>query len=644
MNTLLIVFFLLLLSAGGAAIIRYIRHYSGPHALILLSLRIGTLILIALVFFQPKLRFSRLLPPHRKTAVLVDVSESMNLFDTDSIIDRIVYTIDSLQGKGSAGKRMPVFAFGDSLRPLSGLGSIGYIDRHSRFPDDFSEPSLKNAANILLISDGNWSDFETFSSLLQNKDVRYIPLRMKRYEPFVEQNATISPNRSLAGTRAEADIVLSGYRTARDTIHVSVTSEAFQADTSIVVDSGFFDDSLVVSIPATEPGTRLYKIKSRSETDSAPTVSYATHETVAKKVRVAFVGKHHSLDKRFLGMALERHQHVELVSISELRDGDLALFLDCSQKNRGLFSSLPPSISVVCVGDMPCARKQEEPSGTLKIETESSFDAEYGMAARSLPPPAVLLSCSSLPAQSTIMTARLGSGERLPLFYEAVYSNRRIMILSARGIWRWDFWPSTDARQNTKTFSSFFIDRVLSFARRNANRSFFSYPDPAPVTETDSIRWRMSIPASIQMQSSETKIDMRLERGSRREIDTSFTIENYGAASVRIAQPPLQADSYPYYMSIEADTGTMIFRDTLHVHRNNREMRVHGLNTRMLEQIASQLTLRPGREFGSFVSGKDAGDITVQQSFTVRRNWWTLMLLIVLLCSEWLVRRLWRFD
>ncbi len=645
MNSYNFIFILILGIAAGFAVQYYLRREKRFRSVILLSLRLGAVLLAALLFFQPRLKFARLLPEHKRTAILIDASASMKLFDTDSAFNRIEHLIDSIEGRSlfKTGQ-MPVFAFGDSLRSLKDLKSVIHEDKSSRFPSSFSAQSIRNAANVLIISDGNWSNFDQFSSLLQNKNVRYIPLRMRRFEPFLSQNASIQPQRSTIGSKAKAGIRINGYRASKDTLKVSILSDSFKTDTTFVVDSGFFDDSLELAVPTNQVGLRLFKISSRFRRDSLPLVSYGTHEVTAKKTRVAFVDSKHSLDKRFLGMALRGHEQIDIVSVSALREGDVALFLNWNSKNSRLFESFPASINVVFVGEPPCSNAREINPKTVSIVSHPAYETEFNSLSKRLPPPSHLKTCFPKAEDDLILSARTKNGNKIPLFYETIFSNRRVLILSVKGIWKWDFWPAADAQTDAERFSSFFIKRMISFAQRNVNRSFFAYPEKTPVIQSDSIWWSLNIPAPLRMQSRKINVGIQIKDGTSTVAESTFTIATFGAASARITQRPLDSGAYPYEVSLEADTGTMKYKDTLVVVANNREMKIHGLNKSVLEQTASEMDESDYKELSYFVGGQNTGDITVIESVAMRRSWITLLILAALLCVEWLFRRLWRYD
>jgi hypothetical protein len=608
--------------------------------LVLCALRLSAAAIILLAFFQPTWRFSRLAAPSETAVLLVDVSESMQLFKGDSAVRSIIQRLDS------AGVATQTYCFGDSLRFVADTDSLTFRDRSSFLPTTLDTGALADIPTALLISDGNFSNASVPRSLSESKAMYHIPLPPVHPVPYLAVSVDNYQRRVPTDSSSAASVRIAGYSSGRTPVTLTVRSEgAIIARRQLDVSEGHFIDTATIRLPARQIGAHLYEVAVTSE-DSLHSAAYFMQQSVSQRYLVRLFGAP-SLDMRFLRMSINARKDIldaaDTVALSEL---SAVIFCEWDDTARSILHRLPPDVSAIFAGALPCDSIVFRRDPTLRFMATSAF-ADRGLAysLTAPPPPAALLLCSTmaLPVRDTLIAA-IDSVDDVAVLYEALYRNRRILVFAAQGLWRWDFWPlSLGQGEVSRRFSDIFLDVCTRLIDRNANRSFHVYPRTSPIYETDSIAFTYALPAALQ---SADRVALRLS-----------LIDSLGQAALRdslaagfsqgmragMTVGPVSPGVYRFEASAAGPDISVRFSDSIRVMPANAERRIQGSNTVLLNKISQPLSSSDAAEFISDFRDRRTPDTRVR-TMRIGMNWPLITLLLALLALEWALRRIWRFE
>ena len=216
-----------------------------------------------------------------------------------------------------------------------------------------------------------------------------------------------------------------------------------------------------------------------------------------------------------------------------------------------------------------------------------------GLAWDSLPP--VALATNVPKGNWTAVEARRGRGEERKPVVVGTDEPRRVAIVAASGLWRWRFRGGVSSDAFTALWGSIFDWLAAERADRRA-----AVPDERLLRAGEPVRWRRGSPAD-----SIVSITLRRRDGGR--VD-SLTLHFAADANV-VESPPLAPGIY------EAVT--------------------HGGSSLLAVNPSREWLPRPPRIGRGAVHGTISADLAPR----VRDKEWVYAFVIVLLCTEWLLRR-----
>jgi hypothetical protein len=607
-------------------------------------LRLSVLALVALAFFQPTLRLTRLKSTDSSPIVLIDLSRSMRQYDADSLIADLARAFDATES------RMPVFGFGDSLRALDGLRGIRFDDQRSDFPRTIEFGGPGGHREAVLVSDGNWTNASLPRPGSREIMLHYLPLSLRRRTPWLQLAVIDQPTAAIVDSPAVAAVGINGYSAGPSGFAVRLKRGSRTIHRrNVSLDSGTVSDTLQLPLTSSRAGTFLYTVSLTDSTDSVHSTVHFTHTVQRARLQALFHGTVPSLDRRFISLAIDRSARWQRISRTEAdAKPDLLMLFSWDSEARALVDKSPRTSTIVFVGALPC-REPIRHNGD--VFSTAVTDQNERLSDRPLPPPAAVLTCtdSEVRILRTLVSAHRTVGadslnDSLPLVYEGFWRGKRIVVAAAEGLWRWDFWQAGSFdEQRPMVFSDNFLRQIDAVARSNAGRKLHVYPAASPLFDTDSIPMRMLLPARLLTGDM---VNLRLHLINTQQ-DTTFSfvksIRLGTETELTIHIPPQPAGNYRYEGHVDTRAAHLTAGDSLRIAGDNAELRTFGQNTQLLAHLASPITvdqtalaLQGGR--------RDGPPETTIYPFRFRQTWYVLLGAVLLVTMEWLLRKRWRLD
>jgi len=222
------------------------------------------------------------------------------------------------------------------------------------------------------------------------------------------------------------------------------------------------------------------------------------------------------------------------------------------------------------------------------------------------------------------------------------------MAFAARGIWRWDFWPQSVAKdRNAPFFSDFLIDRMQELVQYNTNKNFYVYPNISPLYDSDSISLKLALPSYLYNFSSIAVNAKVITLTGDTILDHNVTSTPFHLQTHPLRIPPCVEGTYKFTCTISSEKGTVDYSDTLSVMSDNSELQVSGQNTVLLEEFAYPIPPSYVNQIETFFAeseNKDQRNEIITRTIHLRRSWYILLILFALFGLEWIIRRVWRLD
>ncbi|MFC1476427.1 hypothetical protein ACFL5S_00525 [Fibrobacterota bacterium] len=656
-----LLFVILLLAALTISLFVLIRsNLTTTKKVVLMLNRLLIVAVLLLAFFQPSFKITRLSSQENVVPVLIDLSSSMQLFNTDSALTSFIRLSSSSQyDKGLALPTFKFFGFGDSLRPIKDLKSIAFNDKNSVFPRFFNDPHIKNCSKIILFSDGNWYNTVSETNMIHEKECFYTSLQQVLHPSYIHVEAPNSIKSTVKEPLVETPVVLSGYNKKDDPVFVTFRmGERIIAEKKLQADTGFFTETISIPVTTKRVGSHLLELRAKLR-DTISSNRYILHEVTPSNFSAHLYSSRPSLDRRFLSLAFNRKANWEIIKdISARKEKtDLLILFSWDKQAQLLFRNNTKS-SVVFVGCLPSEKVQIHNVSLFKPTVSHDFRHIFRSTADSDFPPLseftfsrsapftvqrVLISLDSIPAENN------PDYSGYPLLFEALFKGRLILAFAAKGLWRWDFWPkSLDASADTKFFTDFLIDRMQALVKYNTNQTFYIYPDISPIYETDSLSFKIALPSYLyNFPSVKANFSIATVNGDTL-FDSTFNLIPFQTHSLSLKTPPLNRGKYTYSCTIVTKKGALSYSDSIAIYTDNSELRVLGQNTIMLKEIANPVSLSDTAAANTFLTGRKGtaykGNETITRTVKINRSWLMITFLLILFGVEWVLRRAWRLD
>jgi hypothetical protein len=629
----------------------------------LLALRLCLFALIVIVFIEPVFVFEQLSTPLRPVPVLVDVSKSMRLFTTDSIVLQSISSLEQWNLRHAGEKQKFVFyCFGDSLRPFADISLLSFSDCRSFLPESLKDKILRQAAAMILISDGNWSNATLPSENYTDKNMMYLPLRSAQNYPYLQVELRYFPSALPVDSPLVAVIALEGVSKQQDVIAVSVVEKNRSLLLrTIPVPAGFFKQEVTFHIKNPAAGRHLYRFDARSRADTLFCSRYALCSALPDRFNYALCNAQPTLDRRFIQLALQRHPDFIESSTDKKQDLDLLVIFDWDEKARDGLNRLKPEGAVLFIGSLPCTGDpmtvtSTAASGLFRPPSDASVNPFDDFDFRKLPPPSRYYSCNDLSShtRNVLLSAvlpRTGrrAADTLNVVFTGRYQHNNYIVCAAADVWRWDFWPIAVESEEGRVFG--FSEPLVALTKEvlinGLSEELLLYP-AVPPSEPDSLAFLTIFPADLPVPS-EVQLACKFSSAGGRHYDTDFVMTATGSPHQIIRFRPLTAGHYRLevsaVVSTAADNRRCFFSDSVYIGQDRSEYSTNGQNTSLLQELA-----QPFADFSEsslhavFFNSRSEMKLPIKETIRFSRNWPLLLLLLFVLAAEWILRRRVKLD
>jgi hypothetical protein len=639
MNLWVILYAILLILVAFFSLRAYLRApLSTPERVFFIIIRSTVILLLAAAFLEPVFHFRKLHSNDEPVPVLIDASQSMRLFNPDSAVRP---ALDYMQNSHSGGKRrFSFYLFGDSLRKAQNPANITFSDNSSLFPQIMQHDELRDAREVLLISDANWSNANFMNEHLFDKNILFALLPSPEREPFLKIKTPESIS-SPADSPAVIPVDIEGYCTGKENPVITV----FQNGKAVYRKNlheleGHFSLKENLSIPRSTPGKHLYRIEARIVSDSLRSSSYLLHHSLPGTFSWTHKGSSQSLDKRFLTLALKRRSDFRAAGQEEKPD---ILFLFDTVDAKKASSNLKRSSMVVFAGCLPCnSVSLPWPDKSKIVINETGIPGAFdGIDPLNLPPLSSILSCHGLRGTPllSLIYEKDNRRDSVQLVYSTIWNNRNVLIISTRDTWKWDFWPMSLSRNEEESF--LFSDRLISTLKdmllARLSNHFYSWPYKSPRPGT--IQFALSFPSEIPVSSQVKLICSFSDLSGKRVMDTTLTVINTGSAKQYMTIASLIPGEYLFSCSASSGKKVFTFKDSLFIEPDRSEFMVTAQNTSILREFGREINLLDTMSLQEISEMPESGTEAMLKSFRISRSWFLLTAILLLMLIEWGYRR-----
>jgi len=648
--------------------VRYSRNRLKLSAKILLIiLRAGWIVAIALAFIEPVIRFERFESSRMKIPVLVDVSASMQNFSPEASVIPFLDTLSSLQSKTSGRVSFEYFLFGDStrIRQSNQSAPMLFNDTKSFFPSVLDETGGKLSNDMILITDGHWTRPRRSGEVFPRSSIRYLTLPEAKPNPFITVSSD-APETAPTDSSFSVRISANGYAKEKCTLSISLKENGKTIKTgNINVDMGYFNQTITFKTSNSRPGRRLYTVEADIGGGIPPSVSGFVHQTVPRFFTYSTYAAKPTLDRRYVTQALQSSD----VFKEKASSPDMLFLFDWDSTATKLLRGLPRHAVAVFSGAAPCSasRMYEPPVAVKAVDRDILINSRLDL--RSMPPPQEIIICKQPPTSAIkrMLTAsvnttggRINSGNAvssintntakandnkqfdIPILFSGRFMGTQSLFCTVKGIWRWDFWPMASDRTENELFS--FSNMLLSAAKEllldNISDQLILYPANT-LTETDSARFFMSLPAAVPIFEP-VNISLQIKNDGI-AVDTAITYRPNGLNKQPLSMPILPPGRYAVSATLAAPGVKAAFSDSFTVNVDMSELSVLSQNTQYLQEFAQPLdmtdSIAANAVFDSW-ERRSAEKNTVTETVRINRSWLLLWIILTLLAAELVLRRM----
>ncbi|MCL2689345.1 MAG: hypothetical protein FWE57_05810 [Chitinispirillia bacterium] len=626
---------------------RYGRtQLSASKKVVLMILRTGWILGLILSFLEPVIRFDRFESGSQKVAVLVDASLSMQNFSADSFVNNIIDTLSSMEKRSGGQVNFQYFLFGDSTRNHNPSKSINFSDSKSSFP--LSLGTNERNRDMIIISDGHWTNPAKSSSIFPTNTIYYVTLPDAVPNSFVK-TITTAPQNSPVDSQFTVSVEASGFAQTDGNLTIRLKKKGTIVKTEIVqIEQGYFTRRIDFRTSNRRPAKELYTVEASLDSDTPPSVSNFVHQTIPQNLTYSIYSAKASLDRRYLSQALLANKTFKEKSSSP----DILFLFDYDSTAIRLMRTLPRHGVAVFMGTLPCSSRTIY-SPAVSIRQTSGMSAASNPSLRALPPAAEIIICNNLSLtgrknllEAAVSTETSADSESSSILFSGRFRGTYSLFCPVKGIWRWDFWPMSSDRAESELFS--FSNTLLATAKEllldNISDEFILYPAQM-LHETDSARFMMSLPSSVPIFET-FKLEVKIQNENI-SIDTTLNYYPTGLNKQPLSFKTLSEGSYSISSKITAGNIRAEFSDSFTVNRDMSELSVLSQNTQYLQEFAHPLDFGDSDALQTlFTSWNEttSGKNTVTETIRISRSWLLLSIMLLLLAAELVMRRKYGVD
>ena len=629
---------------SAVVILSIIRYAAGPLAfrkkLTFISLRIIQALLIFIAFSEPVFRFQRISSPTNDIPVLIDVSQSMSLFEPDSTVIPFLNRLQQINNLSDTKSRNFQFIlFGDSVRAADDLTKTTFNDKRSEFPSAHAKV-LRNSTDFIIISDANWSNTVPLD-FFTKKTVHYLQLPGFKHPPFLRiGDREISPHR--ADSTSALHLTIEGRIEEDKPVRICVFErEKLICEQVLNEQPGFFKRDLELKITAASAGKHLYRI-SATHGDSLHTSVYILRYVKPDKFFYQLFSSFPKLDRRFLSLSLSKYQEFKKNDKGSGKKDDCIFFFNWNDTVASALKNLKPQGIAVFIGCLPCPKhKTFIPSASdfIRIVPDNLLSVSDHILQK-LPPPSKIMICPELSPHSPLLSVSVAK-DTVPLLFSTEWNGYHTLVYGATDLWKLDFWPMSThySEEQAFSFSGLFLTLVKEQLFSRISEQYFIYPSET-VVESDSICFSLSFPSTIPVSY---RTDIRLtitDMGGKNVLDTMMDVINTGSTRQKSIIRPLESGKYIYNSSIRFNNKEYSFSDSLYIEKQKEELQIPGQNTLLLSEIGQPVSFQNITALAENLKNDNPGDDRfIEDSIQLNRNWWLLILILAFLAIEWIYRR-----
>jgi hypothetical protein len=506
---------------------------------------------------------------------------------------------------------------------------------------------------MIIISDGHWTGARRTSEIFPRNAIRYLVLPEANPNPFVTVSQK-APETSPSDSFFVVDISANGYARENGVLTVSLKEKNRVIKTeSIEVEQGYFTHAFKIRTSNSTPGRRLYTVQATVDSTISPSVSNFVHQTIPHFLTYSMYSSKPTLDRRYITQTLSANSFFREKETSP----DILFLFDWDSTAARLIRGLPRHATVVFAGCLPCS-SSSIPAPSISIRQVENNAVITNFDLRSVPPPQEIITCDRLPfggmrrlLQASVNpaagTASSSRSNDVMILFTGRFMGKQSLFCPVRGIWRWDFWPMSSDRAENELFS--FSNILLSVAREllldNISDQLILYP-ATTLTETDSARFMMSLPAAVPIFEP-VKLSIKIQEADALHIDTTQDYTPSGLNKQPLSFPALPPGKYAISSTLTSGVIKAVFSDSFTVNKDMSELSVSSQNTQYLQEFAQPIDMRENDLVGSIFYSWDqrsAEKYTVVETVRFHRTWLLLGLVFMILAMELILRKVWSVE
>lgn len=640
MHLLLIVLVLLLIIFCILQIYRYTRSDLSIFKIAtLISLHILVISFLTLSIFEPLFSFKKLVNKNTHIPILVDLSKSMSLFDSENKFNHLQDAITKFQSTNKKSKKLVYYQFGDTLDKFNDK-NLKFTGKRSYFPDINSIPKDNQFSEMILLTDGNFSNAEFNHHNLADKTIHYIPLKsLKPTTKITLENPNfplISPKDS--GAHFEVQIRATEIR---DPVSVIVIKDnIFEKKVDYDPENGRIDKHFRFAFKNSQEGTFIYKIL-LSYHDTLYDSYAFTHTVMPSKFTYSIHCPEPKIDKRFLSLTLQSDSTFQLVNTD--KNPDLLILFAWDSKSQTLLNRLGPQNVVVFMGISPEKLDTINHGENISYKASEKFAIFNSYELSNFYPLSKSFFSPSLHLEPiiSIIAEKEKKSREIPLLSTFSFKRANGILFSSEQLWKIDFQTLGGSPDETNNF--IMSKGILALAKKillNSRIGKFSLYQDRKLVERDSISLHCQFTEIPQNNTIEIK--MELKRDDKNQM-LKIPLSKVASLESSLKIGPLDEGKYPYKCSYVDNGKTYTWEDTLYILKDRAEFTGGPQNEFLLNSFASPLDLKNSEQIERLLTLNNKSSLETF-TFQIRQSWFILLSLLVLLLATWFLRRLWNLD
>lgn len=656
------------------------QNLAGKFRYWLAAFRALAVFLIALLLVSPLFKSTNYQPQKPLILVAQDNSQSINTFHPkDFDATKFVDELARLKEQLGDGYEVQEYNFGHDLNPgLSKSFNAKQTNIAAALKQLNDRFVNQNVGALILTTDGSYN---------QGADPQYDARNFKTSIYTIALGDTVAKRDLLIGNvnynktaflgnDFEIEVLLQAYQSKGETMHLSVAEDGRQVNAQIVpVDNDAFKKNLTLKLNADKKGVHKFNIsitpiKNELSIQNNSETIYVEVLDSKQKILLLYDAAHPDIS--VIKQAIEANKNYELKTsftseLGSLKLSDYSLIM-LHQPTAGMFSTLK---DIVGKGKVPLwyfLGDQADIAGfnrsqkltnisTSRLEMQEVFaqpapeftsfvlsDSTLQRLTKMPPLKAPFGTYTSSVANGVLFKQRIGAvPTSYPLLMFGDEGGRRVGILTAEGLWRWQL-NEYHQYGNHHALEELF-NQSVQYLTANANRQRFrAYPSKNIFDEGENVLFNAELynDALELVNTPDVKIELKSTDG-----------KNYSFLATRTGQSyQLDAGTLPvgeYTYTASAKLGSRLFNAAgqVTVKPLNLEIRQSAANHQLLRNIATQSggkILYPSQlnQLADLIRKNENIKTLVYED----RHYsdmidvkWVFVLIVALLGTEWFLRK-----